>query len=180
VRLASFAAEAEVDLVALAELVPAVLLRSRQTNAGTVPILAGPVDLVRSGGLMGRTSVLYVAPGERFALGWGPEPELRVQRESESTNLGQKVLSSWETRRTHVVVRLSNLGPRSHQIAVTERIPVSEIDKVVIEPDTQSTTDGATPDGDGLVRWDVTLAPFARRSLTLDYAVRKHADVKGL
>ena len=35
--------------------------------------LAGPVDLIRDGGFAGRTTLLYVAAGEGFALGWGVE-----------------------------------------------------------------------------------------------------------
>ncbi|MCA9700953.1 MAG: mucoidy inhibitor MuiA family protein, partial [Myxococcales bacterium] len=72
VPIFDFRSPAEVALVCVPERVPAVLLRSRHGNSAKAPLLAGPVDLVRNSGLVGRSSLLYVAPGERFELGWGP------------------------------------------------------------------------------------------------------------
>jgi len=180
VPLSCFQAEAETALVALPELVPAVLLRSTQTNGGSSPILAGPVDLIRSGGLAGRTSVLFVAPGERFSLGWGPELEVRVLRDVESSEDAQKLLSSWEVRQHRVTVRLSNIGPRSRTVEVSERVPVSEIDKVVVVPNEEGTTERRRPDSDGFVRWRVRLQPFRHERLDLKYTLKKHGSVKGL
>ena len=110
VRLGSFRGDAELELVAFPELSPSVLLKSAQDNRGTGPLLAGPVDLVRSSGLCGRTSIRYVAPGERFELGWGPDADLRVSREVEALDEKSRMLSSWAVRRTLVRVKLSNLG----------------------------------------------------------------------
>jgi len=56
--------------------------------------LAGPVDLIRENGFVGRTSVLFIAAGERFELGWGPDAELRVKRHSESKQEKSRRLSS--------------------------------------------------------------------------------------
>ncbi len=180
VTLSCFQAEAETALVALPELVPAVLMKSTQTNGGSSPILAGPVDLIRSGGLAGRTSVLFVAPGERFSLGWGPELEVRVQRDVETSVETQKLLSSWEVHQHRVSVRLSNIGPKSRTVEVSERVPVSEIDKVVVVPDEEGTTERRRPDGDGFVRWRVQLQPFRHERLDLKYTLEKHGSVKGI
>jgi uncharacterized protein (TIGR02231 family) len=180
IPLSCFQAEAETSLVALPELVSAVLLKSTQPNAGSSPILAGPVDLIRSGGHAGRTSVLFVAPGERFSIGWGPELELRVQRDVEVGEDTQKLLSSWESRQHRVAVRLSNIGPGHRTVEVTERIPVSEIDKVTIVPDEERTTERRRPDADGFVSWTVQLRPFRHERRELRYTLKKHGDVKGI
>src|SRR5687768_1993914 len=80
VRISSFRAAAEVARVAFPERAEGVIVRSRQVHAGGEPLLAGPVDLIARGGLTGRTSIKFVAPGERFELGWGPDPALRLHR----------------------------------------------------------------------------------------------------
>jgi uncharacterized protein (TIGR02231 family) len=180
VPLLGFETEAEASTVAVPELVRAALLRTVQTNRGPAPILAGPVDLIRDGGFAGRTSVLYVATGERFPLGWGPEQDLRVQRDTEVTRDKQRLLTSWDTRRHRATVRLSNVGPRPCTVKVTERVPVSEIDKVVVEPDPKETTDGRAPNPDGFLEWTVDLAPHQHKALMLRYTLKKHDDVKGL
>jgi uncharacterized protein (TIGR02231 family) len=180
VELGAFDSDAEVSLVAYPELDPAVLLRSRQVNRGDRPILAGPVDLIRDSGPAGRTSVLYVAPGERFDLGWGPEPDLRIHRDTRTSEEKSRVLSSW-IRRTHTIeVRVSNLAPSPRRLEITERVPISEVEKVEIELDPKTTTAPAKPDPDGFLRWTLDLAPFGHDQLTLAYELRKHSDITGI
>ena len=180
IPILSFETGADVGLSAAPEAVPTVLVKSTQANASGAPLLAGPVDLIRGGGFAGRTSILFVGPGERFALGWGPEPDLRLQRETETHTDKQKMMSSWETRQHRATVHLSNIGPQERTVEVTERIPVSEIDKVVVVPDEEETTDGVAPDADGFVKWTVRLPPHQRKALSLKYTLKKHQDVKGI
>jgi hypothetical protein len=180
VGLMEFESEAELGLATWPERLGAVLLRSLQSHAGDRPILAGPVDLVRAGGYAGRTSVLFIAPGERFALCWGAEPELRVHREVEEVREEQRLPGTWPTRRHRTRVRVSNLGAEERKLRVTERLPVSEIDKVVIQPDVERTTNGHEPDADGFVRWDVVIAPGDRRELELAWTLKHHPSVAGV
>jgi uncharacterized protein (TIGR02231 family) len=178
--LFTFEAYAEAELVVAAELQPAAVLRTVQRNASVHPILAGPVDLVRRGGPAGRTSVLYVAPGERFALGWGPDGEVRAARSAEETEEERGMLSAWFTRSCAVEVRLSNIGARRKTLTVSERVPVSEIDKVKVAVDAGKTTRGLEPDEDGFVTWKVDIEPFETGKVELRYTLRKHRDVVGL
>jgi uncharacterized protein (TIGR02231 family) len=180
VRLGSFESDADVGLVAMPELSPCVFVRAEPRNAGAGPILAGPVDLVRKSGLVGRTSVLYIAAGERFELGFGPDADLRVKRDEQTSNDESRLLSSWISRKHEIALRLSNLGARTRTIEVKERIPVSEIDKVEIELDARATTGGRRPDEHGRITWTVKLPPRGRERLDLVYTLRKHEDVVGI
>ncbi|MCC6524263.1 MAG: mucoidy inhibitor MuiA family protein, partial [Polyangiaceae bacterium] len=172
VPIAELVAAAELEHVAVPELSPCVFTKSVQALAGTVPILAGPVDLVMASGFVGRTRVLYVAPGERFALGWGPDPELRVKRSvHETPPKAAGVLGAWRTREHEVELRLSNLGSTPRRLRVTERVPVSELEQVKVELDPSRTSGGGTQaDADGFVHFVVELAPYGREKVTLGYA----------
>ncbi|HJK92112.1 MAG TPA: DUF4139 domain-containing protein, partial [Polyangiaceae bacterium LLY-WYZ-15_(1-7)] len=167
-------------LVLVPELEPVAVRRTRQTHEGEAPLLAGPVELVRDGGPAGRTKVLFVAPRERFELGWGPEPSVRVKRHAEAAKEESKLLSSWLTREHTVELKLSNLAAAPREVEVVERVPVSELKEVKVEVDAEATTDGARPDRDGFVRWTVELPPRGRRTLTLVYTVSRKSDVRGL
>jgi uncharacterized protein (TIGR02231 family) len=180
VPLFSFEAAAETELVTMPELEAAVILKSVQTNAGPHPLLAGPVDLIQDSGFVGRASVLFVAAGEKFALGWGPDGALRVQREVEQLKEESNLLGSWTTRAHEVRVHLSNLGNAPKVVRVTERIPVSEIEKVQITPLLEHTTESKRPDDRGFLEWTITLPAFARETVRLRYLVKKHSDVVGL
>jgi len=194
VRLGGWTTPVEASRVAYPELAAAVTLRTRQVHTGTVPLLAGPVDLVREGGFTGRTSVLYVAPGERFVLGWGADPALRLHRSHLEKYEEAGVLSSWSQTRHRIAIRLSNLGPVARTVVVTERIPVSELtDKVEIvlrsaEAWQLEDDDGARRDltprvtartlgDDGMVSWTVELPPHQRRAIAHEYLVKQHTSV---
>ena len=180
VALFAFEAPAEAWLWCAPELAPAVLLKTAHVNASPHAILAGPVDLVKSGGLVGRTKVLYVAPDERFELGWGPDPMLRVHREVEEGKPDKSLLRNWVGVVKTIDLKLSNLGPEVKHIELVERVPVSEIEKVKIEVDAEETHEGRLPDADGFVRWLVELDPMGRQAIRLRYTLRRHGDVVGI
>jgi len=180
IALSNFTSEAKTELVAFPERSPSVYTRSTQSNQGSMPILAGPVDLIRENGFVGRTSVLFIAAGETFELGWGPEPELRLKRTEEKKAEKSRTLSAWVERAHHIQLRFSNLGASSRSIRVTERIPVSEVDRVQIELDAKATSGAARPDADGFVEWTLRLPPFGQKQLELHYNLRKHQDVVGV
>lgn len=180
VELFGFESEAEAAHVMFPELAACAFLQSTQVNRAPFPLLAGPVDLIRQSGLVGRTSVGFSAPDERFKLGWGPESDIRVQREVEQTEPESGMLSSWVTSDLKVTVRISNIGPDPRETRVSERIPVSEVEQVEIAFNARKSTRGAKPDEDGMVVWQVSLGPFGRETLTLSYTLRKQKGVEGI
>ncbi len=180
IALSSFESEANIELVAMPELVEQALTKTILDNRGSGPILAGPVDLIRQSGFVGRTQVLFVAAGEKFEIGWGPEPDLRIKRTTEVTEEKSRLLSSWVESTHKVYVMLSNLGERKLSLEVSERIPVSEIDKVKIQLDGDSTTGGEQADSNGIVKWRVELPPLGYDRVQLCYQLKKHDDVRGL
>ncbi len=170
----------ETERVLMPELAPCAFFRTVQPNKGGKPILAGPVDLLIEGGYSGRTQVKFVAPGERFVLGWGIEPALRVHRETAKKDEEASILSGWLVSRRFVKLRLSNVGAEAISVNVTERVPVSEIEQVEITVDPKETTGAKAPDKDGFIAWEVTLPPHGRETLQLTYTIRKRKAVTGL
>ncbi len=180
VNVGRFETTAELSLRAIPEVIPAVLRRSVQTNGSSRPLLAGPIELVRNGGFVGRTSLEFTAPGERFELGWGPEGALRLLREEETRAGDPGLLSTQRVTIVDRTLRLSNLGPSPLSLEVLERIPVSEIEKVKITLDPKRSQKGAKADEDGMVRLPVTIAARGQATLTLGFELRAASDVVGL
>jgi hypothetical protein len=106
------------------------------------------------------------------------------------------MLGSWNVTRVRVAVRLSNLGERARTVEVTERVPVSEIDKVEIQvaaadawrledddgkrADDVEVVTARAVDDDGLATWKVELPSRARRAVALEYRLRAHTSVVGV
>ncbi len=177
VRLFGFEAPAEVELVVIAEVAQAAVTKTTFTNKSKRPLLAGPVDLVRRGGAAGQARIEFVGPGKKAAIGWGPEPSVRVHREVEPLKDQTSLLGSWHTHTHDVRVRVANLGAKPITLVLKERVPVSEIEKVKVEVVAKETSDGATPDESGILSWKVSLAPYAHKVVTARVVTKRHADV---
>ncbi|MBT9587360.1 DUF4139 domain-containing protein [bacterium] len=178
VPLFSFQCEAEVENLLMAEVCSEVVQRSRHHNTSAFAVLAGPVDLIRESGLIGRVSLLYVAAGEAFALGWGPQASLRATRSSRQGNEEKDdLLGGWVKSAQVVELTLSNLSADNHTVRVVERVPVSELKQVEVVHDAKLTSQGATPDANGFVTWNVDLPPRGRHHLKLAYALRRRKEV---
>jgi uncharacterized protein (TIGR02231 family) len=170
---------AATTLVVMGEVEKTAFLKATATHAGTRPLLAGPVDLVRSSGFVGTTRTLFVAPGENFALGFGPDDDVRVQRSVDVKEVVDPV-DQWRRKTTTVQLYLSNLGPEDKQLELVERIPVSEIEHVRVTLVADKTSGAPVVDDDGLVRWTQTLAGRGRLRLALVYVVAFAPGVTGL
>ena len=180
VSLSTFSAPAESHLFVVSELDLAVQQKTTLNNESPRPILAGPVDLIRESGPVGHTKTLFVAPGERFDLGWGVENELRVTRVARDLDPKRSMLSGWTHKTKKVEVKVSNIGRGTHHLEVIERVPVSELESVEVKVDASETTDSKQPDSDGFVRWLETLRAGERRTFTLTTTVSTKSDVSGI
>ena len=177
VQIAEFSSTANTELVTVAELKPCAITKVTLVNEGPFPILAGPVELIREHGLIGRTPVLFVAPGERFELGFGPDAALRVRRKVAEVEPDQTPLSRFVAKEHNITLFLCNIGDETKQLQLTERIPVSEVEQVVVEFDASESTSGANPDENGFITWDLELPPGGRETVRLRYTVKKRKNV---
>ncbi|RAG80631.1 hypothetical protein DN069_37070 [Streptacidiphilus pinicola] len=172
VALGSATAPASVELSCAPELAPVVVRTTRFRNGSGEPLLSGPVDLVRGGGFVGRSELRFTAPGATAELGFGSEDTFRAVRTvTESRETG--ALTGRSVRGREVGVTLSRFAPPDAvpvRVVVRERIPVSELSAVEVRLDKDRTAPPPDAvDADGIVRWELTLAPDERRTLLLRY-----------
>jgi uncharacterized protein (TIGR02231 family) len=179
VPIFSFSSEAEVEYVLIPELSCQVVLKSEQTNSSGFPILAGPVDLVRSSEFVGKTSIGFIAPREKFALGWGPDAAMRVQRTT-TDKKEEDHLTKWKIVTTTTKLFLSNIGDQRRVIKTTERVPISELEQIKVETISEETTQGVKPDENGFCIWNFVLEPYSQIQATLVYKVSAAPDVQGI
>ena len=178
IDLFDFKALAELERLLVAELAPRVVLRAVQRNTSKLPLLAGPVELLIQGGPIGWTQTLFVAPGERFELGFGPDEALRVVRQARQLSDKKSPVDNWTHRVQRVELFLSNLGTEARELVIKERIPVSEIEKVKIEIEREKTSEGFELDEDGILVWRATLGPHTHATRKLEWTLSMAPDVQ--
>ncbi|MEB3339022.1 MAG: mucoidy inhibitor MuiA family protein [Leptolyngbyaceae bacterium] len=170
---------AQVEYLLMPELSCQVVLKSEQVNLAAFPILAGPVDLIRSSEFVGRTSLGFIAPQEKFALGWGPEATMRVQR-TQTQKKEENHLTRWQTLTKTTQLFLSNIGAEPRMVKTIERVPISELEQVKVEVITDKTTEAKQPDQNGFCTWNLTLPPYSQQSVQLVYKISSAPEVQGL
>jgi len=178
VPLSSFEVDCDYNLMVYPELSEAAFKKVVLENKSDQPLLAGPVYLVENGSYCGRTSIMYVASGDKFKLGLGTDPAIVCKRTVYRNEKKQKMLSSWICVDYITTLNLSSLAADKLKVVIEERIPVSEIDDVKITFDKDETTGTVKgPDKNGKVLWEITLAAQGTRKLELRYTVEKKADI---
>ncbi|MCA3011029.1 MAG: DUF4139 domain-containing protein, partial [Myxococcaceae bacterium] len=180
IPLFQFEAKAELELLCAPELSPLAFTVARFTNAGGMVMLAGPVDLLRSSGFVGRSQVAFTAPGETLKLSFGSEDGLRVTRELlEKTD--ENRLTARRTTKKRVTLYVSNASAEPRKLAIEERVLVSEVKEVEVQV---LTRDCDPPPGavtkDGVARLEVALGPNATRTVRFAWEVSASGKVAGL
>lgn len=184
VPLSAFTTAARSEYACSPELSPLVTQVVRCDNLSGHALLAGPVDLVRGSGFIGRGALDFTAPGAPVELAFGSRDDYRVVRHAEETRDTAGITQRTVVTRT-VRLHLSRFSaPGEHGervVAVRERIPVSEVSAVEVRlhKDSCSPAPDAV-DAEGIARWDVTLPPGGRRTVTLVYELSASAKVTGL
>jgi uncharacterized protein (TIGR02231 family) len=173
-----FQTQAKVSLVCMPELDERVFSKSVQKNDGKFPILAGPVELIRDNGFVGWTKVLFVAPGEAFELGFGPDDAIRILR-TQQRDANTSHTDKWRHQDTKTQVYVSNLADESKIVELTERIPVSEIEqvKVGIRND-KSNPNPETIDDNGFCHWNLKLDPHSQQELVFVWRLSSAPNVR--
>jgi len=180
VPLFSFESPATAERLCTPEKSPLSSLVAKFENRGQHPLLAGPVDLVRGGGFVGRGEVKFAAVGEAVKLSFGSEDAVRVVRDVREEVDVSKLTGRRTTQRT-VRLFVSNAGGEPVKLSVEERIPVSEIAQVEVKllADKASPTPKG-PSADGILRYELDLSGRDQRELSFVYEVSASSKVAGL
>ncbi|MER5385182.1 mucoidy inhibitor MuiA family protein [Streptomyces sp. NPDC002688] len=184
VALSAFTTTASSEYACSPELSPLVTQVVRFDNLSGHALLAGPVDLILGSQFSGRGTLDFAAPGAPVELAYGSRDDHRVVRHTDETRDTSAITQRTVLTRT-VRLHLSRFStPDEHGervIVLRERIPVSEISAVqtrLREEDCSPAPD--TLDADGIARWNLTLPPGGRRTVTLVYELTANAKVTGL
>ncbi len=180
IPLFSFEAPAQLERVCPVELSPLVTLVARLTNTSGQVLLAGPVQLVRASGYVGRTQLKFTAPGEALKIPFGSEDALRVVRKA--TEKTDETVLTGRKHTVHSVTHfVSNAGASAAQIILEERVPVSEVKEVEIEVLTKDCKPAPSEvSKEGIARIALSLPPNSTQQAVFTWRLSAAAKVAGL
>lgn len=177
VELFRFEAPCAVVRLAVPEKAEQVFVRASFKNAGTAPLLAGPVSLSDRGAFLGTGDILYTGVGEDLDLAFGSDDGLRVvlaRKHVEEKKLIGKNVQHWVQEATLTSTRSS-----SASVQVLLRLPVSELAQVkVVHSAAHSTVPEPKTDAHGLVKLPVTIEGGHDKTVALAFFFDLSGDVR--
>jgi uncharacterized protein (TIGR02231 family) len=132
IPLFSFVSDATTQLYCPSVLSRNVFTYAKFKNASNQVLLAGPVDLIRKFGLIGKSQIKFTAPGETIKMSFGILDEIKVVR-SVDEKTDESKLTGKRTTTSTVTLYISNTGAAPVQLTIDERIPVSEVKDVTVD-----------------------------------------------
>lgn len=161
---------ARIQRVSYPEKQPFVFLKSTGKNASRMPLLSGPVSLIRNGGYIGKSEISYVAPGAELELSWGSEDDMVILRDSEET-YDEKGFRKKRHYYFHVHNYMANHSDEARKVCLMERIPVSEMEQVEVTLHKDKTTPDYTLNEHGVLEWNRSLEAGQEEYIHLCYEV---------
>ena len=180
VSLFSFTSQALVERVCPAELSSLVFVIARFPNTAGEVLLAGPVDLIRDAGLVGRGQLKYAAPGETVKLSFGNEDGVQIVRETDEKTEEARLTGRRTTTRK-VKLFVSNMRTSSTKLIIEERVPVSEVKEVEIQVLTKDCAPApSTVTRDGIARIELELGAQSTKTAKFSWELSAAAKVAGV
>lgn len=180
IGLSSFTAPATVELVCPAELSGSAFTLARFANTSGQVLLAGPVDLIRSSGFVGRTQMKFAAANETVKLSFGSEDGVQISRQVEETREEAR-LTGRKTTKKRVTLHVSNASRVAHRLVIEERVPLSEVKDVEVNLLTKECSPTPGPlSSDGITCLEVSLAPNGTQTLKFAWELSAAGKVAGL
>ena len=182
IEIETFSSGSKKEYLVISDQCPAAIIKTTQSNTSKLPILPGPVELLKNGGYIGRSKIDFISTQESFEIGWGAHPDIRIHRAERTKKEKTSFLKSKNVKTHTIELYLSNIGEESHTLHCIERIPVSELSQVqVSEPNTKKIKDKVEElkqdKENGFLSWDLKLPPQGNILLSYHYQISKDSSV---
>jgi uncharacterized protein (TIGR02231 family) len=186
VMVGNFSTESTLQVHIKPQLSTDAFLVSKAKLKGDSPILPGQVSLFRNGAYVGQSTFPLLRPDEEHALFFGTDDQISVKRKvlkDEKTDAG--IIMRDNVQERHYVTEVQNLRKTPVTIVVKETIPAGRNDEIVTQIIGDATTQGFEKDSaniKGLLRWEFSLEPKAKKDLKLGWKVTwpKDKNISGL
>jgi uncharacterized protein (TIGR02231 family) len=124
-----------------------------------------------------RAHLETVVPGETFDLDLGVDDGISVERKLVNRLIENTGLISRKQKITYdILITIKNNREIAHEITVKDQAPVSRHEDVVVAL-IAPPSNAITKDEDGVITWQLTLAPGEERKLPLKISVEHPSDL---
>jgi uncharacterized protein (TIGR02231 family) len=166
--------KASFALKAIPKRLPFVFRTAEATNSAPYPLLAGPLDAFRHSGFIARYNIERTPEGGLLKLSFGIEEQVRIKRTTvEEVKRDVGLFGGKKRFRYAYKLELANFSKETQAVEVSEQVPVSELDDVLVEMDPRSTQGFNLGKDDGIATWKLSMKPGDKKQIDVAF----HVDV---
>jgi uncharacterized protein (TIGR02231 family) len=143
------------------------------------PLLPGEVAIQRDGTFVGKGRFPLVAPGDKATLGVGADDRIKVTRAPLRQKDTEPVwIGSTRSQVAEFKTSVKNLHEAPIHVTVTDRIPVSDINQITVEPLPTNTpaTEKVVADKRGVSAWSFDLAAGEAKDIRFGWRMKWPID----
>ena len=166
----------EKEFLSAPKIAETVFLNARITNATDIILLPGRASLFYDNDFVATADVPLLGPGDRFSVGAGEVPGVKVRRRMGQART-ETGLTSKKVQLTYdVVITVENLQRVPRTIVVRDQIPVTSSKDVAIEvletsPDPSKDALAEDEAREGILAWPVQLGPLEKKEIKFRFRV---------
>jgi uncharacterized protein (TIGR02231 family) len=164
----------------------AAFLSAKVENNTEFPLLAGSLAAFVDGAFIANSHLETTMAGEEFELALGVDEAVAVERTLVNRFVEKVGFTNKSTRTTYeIAIKLTNHKSIPAGVELAESLPVSRHEKIIVklvEPDEDDIggpddNHAFTRDEEGVLTWTGSLAPGARRDMTLKFSIEHPNDL---
>lgn len=157
---------------------PIAFLKATVKNQSGRPLLAGPVNIFVGTDFIGQGTLATTGAGDTLDLPLGADEDIKITRRVLPRTKTEGVFSSDDVTRYVVVIEVGNFKATPIRIRVREQVPLAGHDKVKVVTGGLSPAPVEGPDAQGLMAFDLRIAPGETETIRFDYTVTRPSNWK--
>jgi len=166
------------DYATTPKLQATAFLSARVINTTDYPFLGGAMSVFLDGTFVATSSLRTTMPKEDFELALGADEGISIEHKRVNRFTEQTGLISSGLRITYeYLITVQNNKRTEERVVVTDQIPVSRNEKIVVKVLTPTVKD-LKPTDEGALKWTLTLKPGEKREIPIKFTVDHPAELK--
>jgi len=159
---------------------PTAFLEASFTQSEDAPLLPGKVSIYRDGMFVGAARMAAAGKDEQVRLGFGADDKVKVERAVVKRNEGSAglIVTTAKTNERAFKTSIRNGHDFPVKIAITDQLPVSENEDILVEmlPSTTPPTATNVRDKRGVLEWAFEAKPGEVKDVNFAWRVRWPKD----
>jgi hypothetical protein len=154
-----------------------VFFKASMRNSTDYPVLPGPMSVFLDNSFVATSKLPTVLPGEMFDAFLGVDNGVRVERRLLNCLTDVSGLFS-KTRKISYsfLITAENQKKASVTLSLKENVPISQDERFKVTITSPSPSE-LQPDGNGIITWNLRLAPGEKKEVPLQYSIEAPADM---